>query len=114
MNLKKIIQFNLTQFTSVGLVMIFLIPIGLKLIHSIEYHSNQNLCKNNKTHIHESNSHNDVLDYFFQPLVHSSIESFKIKIISIDKKIENYYSYLFYSKPFTGTELRGPPFILFA
>ena len=109
MNYKKIIPIYFTQLISVGLVMVFLIPLGLKIIHGFEYHSDPNLCKNNKTHIHESNSHNDVLDYFFQPLVHDYVKQFDYVIF--DEISEDKVSYISFYKTYfyKFSKSRAPP-----
>ena len=78
--------------------MVFLIPLGLKLIHGFEYHSDPNLCKNNKTHIHESNSHNDVSDDFYQPLVHDEVKQFDHVIF--DEISEEKVSYISFYKTY--------------
>ena len=46
----------------------FLAPMGLKLNHSLVFHSETTSCEQTMTHIHSENSHNDFLDIFFQPV----------------------------------------------
>lgn len=100
---------------SISLLLAFMLlaPMGLKLEHGFAFHSKTKECTNNKIHFHSASSHDDLLDYFFQPIVHSLNGSFTINIIVSNQKVEKYYSYLFYSKPHKGIGLRAPPVFMF-
>lgn len=95
------------------LVATLLVPIGLKLEHAFDYHSQSIECALTKTHIHSSSSHNDLLDYFSQPLVYDLNEFFVINNLKIEQKVLKYYSYLFYSKTYKGIGLRAPPLFIY-
>jgi len=86
-----------------------LVPMGLKLEHSFSFHSKVKECKHSKTHLHETTLHNDVLDYFFQPLAEYHQTSTLTPIIIIHKNVfENYYFSLNKQRLFK-LRLRGPP-----
>jgi len=91
------------------LVTMLLVPMGLKLEHSFSFHSKTKECKHSKTHIHETALHNDVLDYFFQPLAqyHQTYTLTPIKIIR-NNLFENYQISLNKKRLFK-LRLRGPP-----
>ena len=91
------------------MILIFLIPIGLKLIHGFEYHSGPNLCENNKTHIHQSINHNDVLDYFFQPLVHTEADLFENRLLQDIEKEKKVYVSNYVIHFYKYTKSRAPP-----
>ena len=55
------------------LVLFFLLPSGLKVIHAYSFHSTQKECKHNTTHLHSSTLHNDVLDYYFHFLAETNL-----------------------------------------
>ncbi|MDG1023998.1 MAG: hypothetical protein P8I42_01700 [Flavobacteriaceae bacterium] len=109
MNSKKNIFPFFIRLLSVGLVMVFLLPLGLKLIHSFEFHSNPKTCKNNKTHIHESNTHNDALDYFFQPLVHEVEDVFEAHVFFLLTEEKSRYNPSFKSVTYKRYRSRAPP-----
>ncbi len=109
MNTKKNIFPFYIRLLSGGLVMVFLFPLGLKLIHSYEFHSNPNTCKNNKTHIHESITHNEALDYFFQPLVHEVEDVNEEHLFLVLTEEKSVYHASFNSVAYKRYRSRAPP-----
>ena len=91
------------------LVAMLLVPMGLKLEHTLSFHSKVDECTHSKTHIHAESSHDDLLDGFFQPLVHTSFESFTLKKPILDQEIFKVYQSAFYLKHYKGLGLRAPP-----
>ncbi len=96
------------------LIAMLLIPMGLKLEHAYSFHAKTKECKHSKTHIHAENSHDDFLDYYFQPLVDESSPVFNFKTFEIKNIKVNFYQHVFYSKPYKGLGLRAPPVLLFS
>ena len=94
------------------LVAMLLIPMGLKLEHTLSFHSKVDECTHSKTHIHAESSHDDLLDGFFQPLVHTSFESFTLKKPILEQEIFKVYQSAFYLKHYKGLGLRAPPAVV--
>jgi hypothetical protein len=95
------------------LVAMLLLPLGLKLEHTLSFHNESNECTQSKTHIHSEGSHDDLLDGFFQPLIYTSFHSVADSSSKIELKISQYYQYLFHSKLYKGVGLRAPPVFIF-
>ena len=76
------------------LVAMLLLPLGLKLEHTLSFHNESNECTQSKTHIHSEGSHDDLLDGFFQPLIYTSFHSVADSSSKIELKITQYYQYL--------------------
>jgi hypothetical protein len=112
LKLKKTIIPFLTKLFSVGLVVAFLMPLGLKLIHTHEFHSAPNTCKNNKAHIHESKAHNHALDYFFQPLVRIVEDVIEEDVFFLFTEEKTGYYASFNSISFKRYRSRAPPVFL--
>ncbi len=104
------------SFLSVGVALllsfVFLLPIGLKLKHSIDFHSETTACNYSKTHLHAASSHNDLLDYYFQSLVNTVPNFTEITPVNITPQKFNEYSFLFILKTNTVHGLRAPPFVI--
>lgn len=88
--------------------------MGLKLGHSFSFHANAKECKHSKTHIHAENSHDDFLDFYFQPFVYESPVVFDLKTFEIKTLSVNFYQNVFYSKSYKGLGLRAPPVFMFS
>ena len=92
------------------LIFMFLAPMGLKLDHSLAFHSEATSCEHATTHIHTENSHNDFLDIFFQPVFEFDLNFnfFLLKKYTSNFEIFNDY---FIKKAIHKTlNVRGPPF----
>ena len=91
------------------LVLFFLLPSGLKVIHAYSFHSTQKECKHNTTHLHSSTLHNDVLDYYFHFLAETNLAPIElfVPIIFHEKVDRNHAS--FYNLDIYFTTPRGPP-----
>lgn len=100
------------RLLALGLLLFFVIPPVLKTLHSYEFHSSQKDCEHSTTHLHSSSIHNDVLDYYFQPLIEycKNYSTFFIKI-SFKTAYDNYRLCL-EKQRFYKLRLRGPPSFL--
>ncbi len=87
--------------------------MGLKLEHAYTFHSQAKECKHSKTHFHAENSHDDLLDSFFQPLAQQAYFFVEFQACEFEQKVEKKYTYLFYSKIPRGIGLRAPPKFMF-
>ncbi|MEK9851961.1 MAG: hypothetical protein VW441_03140 [Flavobacteriaceae bacterium] len=98
------------RLMALGIVVFLLFPSLLKVSHAYQYHTVQNECKHNTTHLHSSQSHNDALDYYFQVLADSEWFQYELKkpIFSSDI-VENYKSFSYTTEVYRFTS-RGPPF----
>jgi len=105
---KQIASF-LNRSLAFGLLLFFIIPPALKAFHAYEFHSFQKECEHSTTHFHTSSSHNDALDYFFQPLIQYS-QSYSTFFVEKNFKtlFENYRLH-FSKQRFYKIRLRGPP-----
>ena len=112
MNPKKRYRSAIFALVSVALVLILLLPMGLKLEHTFIYHSQSSKCKENIIHFHAENTHNDFLDVYFQTVVDYSLSG--VYIFKKNILVENSSTYLLnlYQSSFKSYRVRGPPFSL--
>jgi hypothetical protein len=90
-----------------------LLPIAIKLIHAITYHSATEDCKIDRVHLHALNQHNEALDYFFQPLAQNiEVVEFTLEPSSIST-IPTLYSVHLFSFYQKGKSSRAPPVFVF-
>lgn len=106
-------RINLNRLFSSLLLILLLLPTGLKLIHAVAYHSTSEDCKIDRVHLHATNQHNEALDYFFQPLAQNiEVPEFTLVPPTFWTTQSDYSVHLFsYSQ--TGKSSRAPPVFVF-
>lgn len=92
------------------LIFMFLAPMGLKLNHSLVFHSETTSCEQTMTHIHSENSHNDFLDIFFQPVFEFDFNSNLSLLKKYTSNFEIFNDYFVKKVIYKNLNVRGPPF----
>ena len=92
------------------LISMFLAPMGLKLNHSLVFHSEATSCEHTTTHIHTENSHNDFLDIFFQPVFEFDLNSNLSLLKKYTSNFEIFNDYFVKKVIHKNLNVRGPPF----
>ncbi len=93
------------------LILALLLPYGLKLSHTLEFHRIVE-CGHSETHIHEFRFHSELLDYCLQPITfltfatESEPNIFRAgqKVISSTEQLQ--------TQTFHDLASRGPPFVV--
>lgn len=101
------------KLVSIALVLAIIVPLGIKLDHSFQYHTSEDTCKHAKVHFHESSSHNDTLDLFFQPIANHFVDLISNEFNKIVSLNEVTYIVSFFSKTIFYISSRGPPKFIF-
>lgn len=94
---------------SLTLVGMFLLPMGLKLEHTLTLHSQSTNCKETKVHFHQKDDHNDFLDVFFQSLGDYSLTTILFSEKNNIGASPTKYLLNFYHSSFKSFRVRGPP-----
>ena len=92
------------------LIFMFLAPMGLKLNHSLVFHSETTSCEHTMTHIHSENSHDDFLDIFFQPVFEFDLNSNLTLLKKYTSNFEIFSDYFVENSIHKTLKVRGPPF----
>lgn len=92
------------------LIFMFLAPMGLKLNHSLVFHSETTSCEHTMTHIHSENTHNDFLDIFFQPVFEFDLNSNLSLLKKHNLNFEIFNDYFVKKAIHKNLKVRGPPF----
>ena len=88
---------------------ILILPLGIKIIHSLESPVGVKHCDDFSTHIHKRNQHLDLLDYALLSAVEYDQLLLEIKKFLLIKTPKQFYTFCPNRKTNLGIVTRGPP-----